>query len=184
MFGPKPQLVYHRPDLPKVENKIILFPTLDFNGKKSKGAIEINNKIQASWSNLYGADRVLSADLISDEISKKFPDFYINLIKSIDNISIIEQLHKNQKIRDALSEITAKLGNHHLGFSIINGGSEEFSQDKKISIHTGIFDTKNLTWKWITKIEDKKDKISNWDIFHSTLIANSFEYSKNIESKK
>jgi len=114
MFGPKPQVMYHRADIKTVTNKLIIFPTTDFTGKVSEGANSINNSIISSWANLGGKDA------------------YLNIIKALDNTSMVEQLHKNPKIREFVSVLTSKLGNYNFALAIISDGATEFDAKKPV----------------------------------------------------
>lgn len=176
----KPKVVYNRTDLGEVENKVVVFPTMDFNGKKSEGAGDVNSSILASWSKMYGSDKIIPAGPVADKVGKAYPDFYLKLVKSLDSASAIEQLSNSPEVKKAVAKITSKTGNHHLAFSIINGDAKSFEAGQPISIHIGLFDTKNLTWKWITKVQDKKGMLSKWEVTYSAMVNNSFDAVQNL----
>jgi hypothetical protein len=181
-FSAKPEVVYHRADLGEVQNKVVVFPALNFMGVKSKGSEEINRSVLSNWTQLYGTDKVIPAGPVADKISKANPRFYTHLISSFDNVSAIEQMGRNPEFKKVVTKITNELGNHHLAFSIIDGDSTTFAEGKPVRIHFGLFDTKNLTWKWITKVEDKKGMLSKWEVSSSAMISNSFEKAKSLRA--
>jgi hypothetical protein len=70
MISAKPKVVYHRSDLADVKNKVVVFPTLDFSGKRSKGAGEIERTVVSNWTQMYGADRIIPAGPVADKIQE------------------------------------------------------------------------------------------------------------------
>ncbi len=95
-------------------------------------------------------------------------------------MSAVEQLAATPAFRDTVAKVTSQIGNHHLAFSIINGDSAAFEQGRAVTIHLGLFDTHNLTWKWITKVEDTKGRLSKWEVTSSSMISNSFAAARNL----
>jgi hypothetical protein len=95
-------------------------------------------------------------------------------------VSAVEQLAATPAFRDTVAKVTSQIGNHHLAFSIINGDSAAFEQGRAVTIHLGLFDTHNLTWKWITKVEDTKGRLSKWEVTSSSMISNSFAAARNL----
>ena len=110
-------------------------------------------------------------------------DSYLKIIKSLDNISMIEQMTKDPKIKDFIGKITDKLGNYHLSLAIVQGNKESFDSKQPVRVHLGFFDTKAMTWKWITKIEDTKKIVGNFDASTMMMVDNSFELIKKYEKK-
>ena len=48
-------------------------------------------------------------------------------------------------------------------------------------IHLGYFDSENLTWRWITKIEDTKGTIGDWRATSNMMVNNSFDIAAKLE---
>ena len=187
-FGPKPHVLYDRPDLNNKVSKIIIFPTTDFNGKTSEGSKSIDLSINASWAGVYGSDKVIPAGIIIEKISNSFGNgFYKKFISALDNVSMVEQIAKNETAKKFVSQVTDKLGNFQFALAIVSGGEAEYNAGQKIYLHIGLFDTKNLTWRLITKIETQKGAVGNWKVASQAMISNSFEEVKkmtiNAESK-
>ena len=181
-LGPKPEVVYHRADLKTKTKKVIVFPTTDFTGKKSPGAQDIDKVVVAGWTNLYGAKNVIPAGPVLEQLTKVGgKDTYSKLISSLDNVSAVEQLHKNEEVRKLIGEITSKLGNYNFSLAIVNGGKQEFDQKQPVRIHLGYFDSENLTWRWITKIEDTKGTIGDWRATSNMMVNNSFDIAAKLE---
>ena len=72
-FGPKPHVLYSRPDLETKVSKIIVFPTTDFEGKTNQSLKAIDLSVNTAWVNAYGADKVIPAGIVIEKISNVFP---------------------------------------------------------------------------------------------------------------
>ncbi len=178
-FGPKPQVVYDRSDLNTNISKIIIFPTTDFNGKSSKASKAIDLSINAGWAGTFGSNKVIPAGLVIEKIANSLGnDFYKKFVSSLDNVSSIEQISKNETIKKFAGQIAGKLGDFPLALAIISGGEEEYNSGQVVRLHLGLFDAKNLTWRLITKIEIKKGAVGNWKLDSQVMISNSFDMIK------
>ena len=100
---------------------------------------------------------------------------------------MVEQISKNETAKKFVSQVTDKFGNFQFALAIVSGGEAEYNAGQKIYLHIGLFDTKNLTWRLITKIETQKGAVGNWKVASQSMISNSFEEIKkmtiNAESK-
>ncbi len=183
-FGPQPKILYNRPEIDssvaKVD-KIIIFPTSSFQGKSANHIKPLDASINASWVKLYGKDKVIPAGLaiqkIADSINK---DLYGKFVVILDDISIVEQSLKDENVKNFISKVTEKFGDYQLALAIVSGGEEEYKSGTTIYLNIGLFDTKTLTWKLITKTEIKKDKMSNYKLDSQAAVYNSFKVIKNI----
>lgn len=185
LLGPRPNVVYHRPDITTPVNKVIIFPTTDFNGVVSEGAKSVNMSLVSSWGSLYGKDKVIPAGPVIEKITQNLgKDAYMKIVKSLDNTSAVEQLHKNPQIRDFISQVTNKLGNHNFALALISGGEKEYDAKQPVYLNVGMFDTESLTWKWITKIEGQKGMMGNWTATSGTMVSNSFDKIEELEKIK
>ena len=181
-------MLYDRPDLNNKVSKIIIFPTTDFNGKTSEGSKSIDLSINAGWAGTYGSDKVIPAGIAIEKISNSLGNsFYKKFISALDNVSMVEQISKNETAKKFVSQVTDKFGNFQFALAIVSGGEAEYNAGQKIYLHIGLFDTKNLTWRLITKIETQKGAVGNWKVASQSMISNSFEEIKkmtiNAESK-
>lgn len=185
MFGPKPKVAHHRPDIKTKINKLIIFPTTNFSGEVTEGAKSVNTSIISSWGNMYGTEKVIPAGPVIEKlVSKMGKDAYMKIVKSLDNMSLVEQLHKNAKIRKFISAITSKFGNYNFALALISGGEKEYDGKKPVNLNIGMFDTENLTWKWITKIETTKGLFGNWMAASGSMVSNSFNRIEELEQIK
>jgi len=183
-FGPKPHVLYDRPDLNTEVSKIIIFPTTDFQGQASEGSKSVDLSINAAWAATYGSDKVIPAGIVIEKISNKIgKEFYGKFISSLDNVSAIEQIIQNESVKNFVLQVTDKLGNFQFALAIISGGEKEYKSGKPIYLHIGLFDTKNLTWRLITKIETQKGAVGNWKVASQSMISNSFEEIKKMTIK-
>jgi hypothetical protein len=180
-FGPKPHVLYSRPDLETKVSKVIVFPTTDFEGKTNEGLKAIDLSVNTAWVNAYGADKVIPAGILIEKISNKIGGgFYKKFISTLDNISAVEQISQNEVAKKFVSEVTNKFGNFQFALAIVSGNEASYNSGNPVYMHIGLFDTKNLTWKLITKIEVKKGAVGNWKVDSQLMISNSFEEIKRI----
>jgi len=180
-FGPKTHVLYERSDLNNKASKIIIFPTTDFNGKISEGSKSIDMSINAGWAGAYGSDKVIPAGIVIEKISDKLGNvFYKKFISALDKVSMVEQIAKNETAKKFVSQVTDKFGNFQFALAIVSGGEAEYNKGDKIYLHIGLFDTKNLAWRLITKIETQKGAVGNWKLASQAMISNSFEEIKKI----
>ena len=184
-FGPKPHVLYSRPDLETKVSKIIVFPTTDFEGKTNQSLKAIDLSVNTAWVNAYGADKVIPAGIVIEKISNKIGGgFYKKFISTLDNVSAVEQISQNEVAKKFVAEVTNKLGNFQFALAIVSGNEESYKNGDPVFLHIGLFDTKNLTWKLITKIEVKKSAVGNWKVDSQLMVSNSFEEIKKIVASK
>lgn len=181
-FGPKPQVVYHRPDVKiPVESKLIVFPAMTFSGKT-----DIDNGLKGSiasgWSDFYGQNAIPAGDVIT-QVAKKSGFDLMKLVQAMDNVSYLEQtLKKDRRFKKFMKNITKKFGNYDLAMTLVHGDEKIYNAGQPVRIHLGYFNTKTLTWKWITKIQDKKGTIGNWQASYGALVSNSFGSLKDLHT--
>ncbi len=179
-LGPKsPVDVYYRSDLATAAGKIIVFPVLSFDGRKNTGARGVEMALLSKWSALYGVSNIIPAGPAFEKLSGSAG--FAALIRSLDNMSALEQIHQNPEIRDALASIALLLGGSNLGFALIEGGEREYNSGGMVHLNIGFFDVRNLTWKWITKASARKNSIGRWELSSSEMVSKSF---KEIEIKR
>jgi hypothetical protein len=183
-IGPKVHVAHDRSDLDVTINKIILFPTTDFSGKVTEDAKEINLSIISGWGGVYGADKTIPAGIVIEKIANSMGNsVYSKFISGIDNVSQIEQTISDPKVKKFVNEIAEKLGNYQFAVAIISGGKTQFDAGQEVHLHLGLFDTKNMTWRLITKAEEKKGLVGNWKAESQMMIAKSFNEIKKMNIK-
>lgn len=177
--GPKPQVIYHRPDVKSTTNKVIAMPVTDFSGKRSTAAKAIEPQVLAGWAKMYGKSRVVPSGPVVDQLSGDYADQYLKLLQTVDDVSAIEQMHQNPKFRDLIAKITGTVGAANLAFAIVNGGSTEYDNGQPVNLHLGFFDVRNMTWKWITKVEDTKSMFfGKFEVSAMQMVSNSFSTAR------
>jgi len=151
--------VYLRNDVDTAESKIVAFPMLLWDGKKLSAAnVEYSNPIVdaaigKSWSDYIGADRTVSIPkLVLDKIPMA-NEAVDAIVKGIDDISALEQsgILESAPLKTFLNAIDEKFGHGALAFALVNETKEGFEKSKTVQVNMGLFDTKKMTWKWITK---------------------------------
>ena len=177
--GPKPQVIYHRPDVKSTTNKVIAMPVTDFNGKRSTAAKTMEPQILAGWAKMYGKARVVPAGPVVDQFSPDQAEQYLKLLQTLDDVSVFEQMHQDPKFRDVIAKITGAAGAANLAFAIVNGGSTEYDNGQPVRLHLAIFDVRNMTWKWITKVEDTKSMFfGKFEVSAMQMVSNSFSTAR------
>lgn len=175
-FGPKPEVVYHRPELKiPAESKLIVFPVMTFKGKTNvdKG---LAGSVTSGWSDFHGSAKTIPAGDAIVQVAKKSGFDLMNLVKAMDNVSYLEQnLKKNRKFKKFINQVTSKFGNYDFAMTLVHGSEKLYESGSPVRLHLGYFNTKTMTWKWITKIQDKKGTIGNWQAAYGTLVSNSFD---------
>ncbi len=180
-LGPKPHVMYHRPDLGVADRHVIVLPTITPSGERTKEAKDLDTAILSGWSEMYGAKNAIPIGLLFDEINRNDPGILRKLVVSMDAVSLVEQLHKDPKINQAVSTITNKFGKFNFGAALIVGNASDYENKREIRIHLGLFDSGALTWKWITKIADTKGPYGNWTAASSLMVTNSFDLAKKVD---
>jgi len=186
-FGPRPKTVYTRTDLDSKVSKLIVFPVTDFSGRQTASSKKMDTAVVSAWSDLYGKDKVIAGGPILYKMIQKFgKESYQKLISAADNVSAVEQLHKDKRIRNFVKKVTSKFGNFHFAFALTQGGKKSYDNGKPVYLNIGLFDSANMTWNWITKIEDKKGSLSfgGYDGASMSMVSNSFDLIKDLASKE
>lgn len=182
MLGPKPQETYHRKDLNRPVVKVIVFPITDFNGVQDAAAQSATAAYSAKWAELYGQDKVIpGGPIILKIIESTGKDTYKKILQTTDNISAMEQTFKDPKIKSFIETVTSKLGKYHFAVGIMEASEKAYDDKNPVKLHIGLFDSGAMTWKWITKIEDKKSVVGNFNASVMMMVNNSFDLIDTIE---
>ncbi len=185
MLGPKPHTAYTRPDIQRPVEKLVVFPVTNFAGVQDDIAKRAEVSFTGKWAELYGKENVVPGGPVVFKLMEQLgKDTYGKFIGSLDDVSKLEQLHKDPKVRDFLATVTKQFGGYHFALAIIDGSQESYDSKTPVNVHIGLFDSQNLTWKWITKIQDKKGIFGNWGASTQLMVNNSFELINELEDVK
>lgn len=184
-MGPKPHVVYHRPDINTNDKKVIIFPVSDFNGEFSEGAKDIEIAVNTHWTNLYGPTNVIPAGKAVEKlVSSVHKKAYVRIVQTLDSVSMIEQLQKDKNFKGFLAKVAETVGDYNLALTIVKGDQKSYDSKQPIQINVGYFDTKKLTWKWITKVSTQKGIVGDWRGAYGMMLSNSFDFVKEKELNK
>lgn len=177
--------VYFRTDVDTSKSKVIVFPMLLTDGKKLKPANEsYSNPIADAlfgkkWSDLSNVLGTANSVIIPKIALDKIPganDAINALISTLDITSAIEQTTTLTKF---LETLTTKFGAGAFAFALVFEDENEYKSSKQVHLNMGLFDTKKLTWKWITKHSFTAGMIPvPYQVVTKNLISESFEALK------
>lgn len=185
--------VYLRKDIAIKSDKVIIFPTMYLSSsnfiaenKNFKGTI-IDAKLLASWSsNLANIKPIPVPRQVLNEIPGAWPSLNI-LVSMMDNSEDIKNNKNYSVIEKFVHNITKKYGNNNvLAFSVVFEDENEYISSHKVHKNIGLFDTKTMSWKWITKdvYENPAYLPLPYDAAVSKIINNSFEALKKENKNK
>lgn len=165
--------VYYRADVPTHPGKVIVFPVLGFDGRKTEGTRNMELSLLGKWADTYGKGNIIPVGPALEQLAGS--GGFAQLVKSLDASSSVEQLHQDPRIREAIGSVTSALGGAYLGMAVLSGGQQGFDAGQEVRLHIGLFDVQNMTWKWITKAVAKKGKVGRWELTSADLINSSFK---------
>lgn len=183
LLAPKPEVTLHRPELHN-RTKVVVMPVTDFNGNRTEGSKGIEALALKNWAGIYGRKNVIPGGPVIEKVNQATGAKYVELLKTIDEASAAEQAGKSTVIAEYIKAVTAKAGNFNLAFTIVEGGPDQYQAGEVVRVHLGLFDTKAMTWKWITKLEDKKGIFGDWRATSVAMVSNSFETAKKVDRSK
>lgn len=152
--------VYKRDDVDTSNSKVIVFPLLlksggDFaqaNKNADNGALDAI--VGTGWTDEIGKDEII---IVPKLVLSELPQGWETLgkfIKLLDKTSSIEQTLDNPEIKKFVEGLSSKVGDGALGFALVFEDEAMFKASKTLHGNMGLFDTKKLTWKWITKYKN------------------------------
>lgn len=184
--GPQPHVVYERPEFNNKVDKLVVFPTTDFQGQENKQTRIVDASVNGQWVGVYGEKNVIPGGFVIKTVANKAnKKAYLKFINTLDNVSAIEQVLNSFELKRFVSLLTDKIPSkvkektkYHFALAIMSGGEEEYNAGNPVYLHLGLFDVEHFTWRVITKIEIKKGKspLSKWHIDSQQAINNSFKY--------
>lgn len=152
--APKMVDVYLRSDVDTTKSRIIVFPMLLAQGNSlSPANAEYSNPLADAllgkqWGNaLGGGGTVTVPKIVLDKIPGA-PEAITAIVKALDKTSAVEQ---TTRLTSFLGTISEKFGDGALAFCLVFENKNAYKSSKTVHLNMGLFDTKKLTWKWITK---------------------------------
>jgi len=153
--------VYYRKDVNTSASKVIAFPMLLWDGKKLSKADSYDNPVADAligkkWTEYLGTENAVT---VPRQALDKLPGAWNaidTLVKVLDKTSAVEQ---TGSLRRFLNAVGSKFGDGALAFALVTKSKEEFENAESIRVSMGLFDTKKLTWKWITHTTSEKGMI-------------------------
>lgn len=175
--------VYNRKDVDTSKSKILAFPMLLWDGSKIKPANTsfsnplIDALFGKNWATDLGAENVI---IIPKVALDKIPNVYSGMdafIQAADGVSLVEQ--SNPNLTKILETLTKTFGDGAFAVSLVTVDKKEYEQSGEVQVNMGLFDTKKLTWKWITKVKHKNGLVPiPYEVIVKELVSESYEYLK------
>ncbi len=146
--------VYVRQDVDTSGSRIIVFPLLLTDGTRLKpaetasGNLLIDAFIVKKWSEfLEGGNTVSIPRPALDNIPGAYAGID-SLVSSLDSVSAVEQ---TTQLTGLLEKVSKQIGDGAFAFALLFESRKDYESTKQLHLNMGLFDTKKLTWKWITK---------------------------------
>jgi hypothetical protein len=175
--------IYTRKDVDTSKSKILAFPMLLWDGSKIKesNTAYSNPLIDAlfgkNWASDLGAENVI---IIPKMALDKIPNVYTAMdafIKAADGVSAVEQTNPN--LTKVLDTLTKTFGDGAIAVALVTMDKKEYESSGEVQVNMGLFDTKKLTWKWITKVRHKNGVVPiPYEVIVKDLVTESYVYLK------
>jgi len=102
-------------------------------------------------------------------------------IKAADGVSAVEQT--NPTLTKVLETITKTYGDGAFAIALVTADKKEYEESGEVQVTMGLFDTKKLTWKWITKVKHKNGLVPiPYEVIVKDLVSESYAYLKKYNS--
>jgi len=153
--------VYKRDDVDTSNSKVIVFPLLLKSGanfaeaNKSADNKTLDALVGTGWTDELGTeDAIIIPKAIVSEIPQGW-EILGQFVRVLDSASAIEQSMDNPEVKKFVEELSSKAGDGALGFALVFEDENQFKATNTLHGNMGLFDTKKLTWKWITKYKNQ-----------------------------
>lgn len=146
--------IYHRADVNTADSKIIVFPMLLCSGNQISAANgQYSNPIAdalltKSWAGALGAANAISIPKLAFDKIPMANEAINLMIRAADSASAVEQTGSTTSFINA---IKSQFGDGALAFALVFQDKAAYDNGKLVQLNIGLFDTKMMTWKWITK---------------------------------
>ena len=152
--------VYMRPDVDTSSSNILVMPMLKVSGDQDGPSLADNEEFSvptadtAMLNNIKGQSEGKVVPVPKSALDKIDGAYEAidKIVKLMDKSSSIEQVDPEGGVTEFLQSLTSQFGDGAVAFGLVFVGEEEFKEAKQdIPVNIGLFHTKKLTWKWITK---------------------------------
>lgn len=149
--------IYLRSDLDTTKSKVVVFPLLLLKGGNLQAAnVKFSNPafdavFLKGWSGELGGENPLVVPKAALDKVPGMWDAMDKLVSVLDNTSAIEQSFKGTPVAEVMKKLGEQVGDGALALALVAQDENEFKKDGTLRGHMGLFDTKALTWKWISK---------------------------------
>ena len=179
--------VYSRKDVDTSKSKILAFPMLLWDGNKIKAANTsysnpmIDVLFGKNWASDLGAENIIIIPKVGlDKIPNVYPAMDA-FITAADGVSAVEQT--NPTLTKVLETITKTFGDGAFAIALVTADKKEYEDSGEVQVTMGLFDTKKLTWKWITKVKHKNGLVPiPYEVIVKDLVSESYVYLKKYNS--
>lgn len=174
--------VYTRNDVNTEKSKVIIFPMLvaKKSGMEAANSKYSNPLVDAflgkQWSSALGSENtVIIPKIALDKIPKAYTVMEA-FIKALDTASALE---RNKAVKKFAKVISKKFGDGAFALALAFQDKKAFEAGGVLRVHMGLFDTKKLTWKWITKNSYAKSLVPlPYETVLQDLVSQSYEALK------
>jgi len=116
----------------------------------------VDTLLGKTWSDaLDGKDTIVIPKIALDKLPKTYP-LMEKFIKALDTASAMEQ---TKAFKDFTNAMTDKFGDGAFALALVFQNEDEYKSTGVVNLNMGLFDTKKMTWKWITKHSFTKSMI-------------------------
>lgn len=146
--------VYHRADVDTAASRIVVFPMLLCNGTTISSANgQYSNPVAdalltKSWAGALGVDNAISIPKIAFDKIPLANDAINVFIHALDASAAVEQ---SGAVSSFINGVKGQFGDGALAFALVFQDKAAYDAGKVVQLNIGLFDTKKMTWKWITK---------------------------------
>ena len=154
--------VFLRNDVNTDKSKVIVFPMLL---AKSGGMAEANAKFSnplvdgllgKNWTEDLGKDNTVS---VPKMVFDKIPGGYASMEIFIKSLDVTSSLEQNGLLKNFAEAIQKQFGDGAMALALVFEDEAQYKATGKLHLNMGLFDTKKMTWKWITKNVAEKSVI-------------------------
>ena len=149
--------VYKRDDVDTSKSKVVVFPLLLKSGNKFEDAnkkaknTSLDALLGTGWTDEIGtSDVVVVPKIVISEIPNGWKTLG-KFVVVLDEASAIEQTVNIPGLKKFVEDLSSKVGDGALGFAVVFEDEKTFRRTRVLHGNMGLFDTKKMTWKWITK---------------------------------
>ena len=177
--------VYLRDDVKSDKSNIVAFPALllNNNGSISPANTEYSNLLidgifSKKWSESIKEGTVYP---VPKKVLDGIPNAYKALDTVITNFDSVSAIEQTTGLTNLFDTITKQIGDGAFAFALFFENEDQYKSSNQLNFNMGLFDTKKMTWKWITKAKYEGPPIP-YEMATQDTVDKSFEelYNQNI----